>query len=164
MPLTESFLPPQSRLYRTFEPSPSSPLWEPTGVSRGLVCLHVRLLQADVKEHAAWCAMITFGPFYQHTGFCSSGIQTREIRLRTSRVHKNKSMQRLISSLWGTGTAKFQLTWLLRILQKGVSMIDWLMYILRIAQQELNPDRGALLKHEKKHKNSFRWWESKINK
>ena len=24
------------------------------------------------------------------------------------------------------------------------------MYILRIAQQELNPDRGALLKHEKK--------------
>ena len=39
-----------------------------------------------------------------------------------SRVHKNKSMQRLISSLWGTGTAKFQVTWLLRIVQKGVSM------------------------------------------
>ena len=29
----------------------------------------------------------------------------------------------------------------------------WLMYILRIAQQELNPDRGALLKHEKNTKN-----------
>ena len=27
------------------------------------------------------------------------------------------------------------------------------MYILRIAQQELNPDRGALLKHEKNIKN-----------
>ena len=27
------------------------------------------------------------------------------------------------------------------------------MYILRIAQQELNPDRGALLKHEKNTKN-----------
>ena len=26
------------------------------------------------------------------------------------RVHKNKSMQRLISSLWGPGTAKFQVT------------------------------------------------------
>ena len=26
------------------------------------------------------------------------------------------------------------------------------MYILRIAQQELNPDRGALLKHEKTQK------------
>ena len=43
-------------------------------------------------------------------------------RWLTSRVHKNKSMQRLISSLWGTGTAKFQVTWLLRIVQKGVSM------------------------------------------
>ena len=40
----------------------------------------------------------------------------------SSRVHKNKSMQRLISSLWGTGTAKFQVTWLLHIVQKGVSM------------------------------------------
>ena len=39
-----------------------------------------------------------------------------------TRVHKNKSMQRLISSLWGTGTAKFQGTWLLHIVQKGVSM------------------------------------------
>ena len=39
-----------------------------------------------------------------------------------SRVDKNKSMQRLISSLWGPGTAKFQVTWLLRIVQKGVSM------------------------------------------
>ena len=37
-----------------------------------------------------------------------------------SRVHKNESMQRLISSLWGTGTAKFQVTWLLRFVQKGV--------------------------------------------
>ena len=27
-----------------------------------------------------------------------------------ARVHKNKSMQRLISSLWGPGTAKFQVT------------------------------------------------------
>ena len=39
-----------------------------------------------------------------------------------ARVHKNKSMQRLISSLWGTGTAKFQVTWLLHIVQKGVSI------------------------------------------
>ena len=39
-----------------------------------------------------------------------------------ARVHKNKSMQRLISSPWGPGTAKFQVTWLLRIVQKGVSM------------------------------------------
>ena len=38
------------------------------------------------------------------------------------RAHENKSMQRLISSQWGTGTAKFQVTWLLRIVQKGVSM------------------------------------------
>ena len=29
------------------------------------------------------------------------------------------------------------------------------MYILRIAQQELNPDRGALLKHEKKTQKIF---------
>ena len=39
-----------------------------------------------------------------------------------TRVHKNKSMQRLISSLWGPGTAKFQVTWLLRIVQNGVSV------------------------------------------
>ena len=39
-----------------------------------------------------------------------------------ARVHKNKSMQRLISSLWGPGTAKFQVTWLLRIVQNGVSV------------------------------------------
>ena len=56
------------------------------------------------------------------------------------RVHKNKSMQHLISSLWSTGTAKFQVTWLLRIVQKGVSMwqccaVDrWLM-----SMQNLNP-------------------------
>ena len=42
--------------------------------------------------------------------------------LISSRVHKNKSMQRLISSLWGTGTAKFQVTWLLCIVQNGVSV------------------------------------------
>ena len=29
------------------------------------------------------------------------------------------------------------------------------MYILRIAQQELIPDQGAFLKHEKKHKKFF---------
>ena len=40
----------------------------------------------------------------------------------TARVHKNKSMQHLISSLWGPGTAKFQVMWLLRNVQKGVSM------------------------------------------
>ena len=40
----------------------------------------------------------------------------------SARVHKNKSMQRLISSLWGPGTAKFQVTWLLRIVQNGVSV------------------------------------------
>ena len=39
------------------------------------------------------------------------------------RVHKNKSVQRLISSLWGPGTAKFQVTWLLRIVQNGVSVL-----------------------------------------
>ena len=40
-----------------------------------------------------------------------------------ARVHKNKSVQRLISSLWGPGTAKFQVTWLLRIVQNGVSVL-----------------------------------------
>ena len=39
-----------------------------------------------------------------------------------ARVHRNKSMQRLISSVWGPGTAKFQVTWLLRIVQNGVSV------------------------------------------
>ena len=37
------------------------------------------------------------------------------MRSTVPRVHKNKSVQRLISSLWGSGTAKFQVTWLLRI-------------------------------------------------
>ena len=37
-------------------------------------------------------------------------------------VHKNKSMQRLIFSLRGTGTVKFQVTWFLFIVQNSVSV------------------------------------------
>ena len=47
------------------------------------------------------------------------------------RVHKNKSIRRLIFSLWGTGTAKFQVTWLLRIVQKSVSIWQWYLTMLR---------------------------------
>ena len=53
-----------------------------------------------------------FAPFFSHLvpgplrklqfSFCKTSL--------IPRVHKNKSMQRLISSLWGPGTAKFQVT------------------------------------------------------
>ena len=38
------------------------------------------------------------------------GAPSRACAWILPRVHKNKSMQRLISSLWGPGTAKFQVT------------------------------------------------------
>ena len=70
------------------------------------------------------------GGISEHWGTCLAQCKHYEQPLAmyiycilfVARVHENKSMQRLISSLWGTGTAKFQVTWLLRIVQKGVSM------------------------------------------
>ena len=56
-----------------------------------------------------------------------------------ARVHKNKSMQRLISSQWGIGKAKFQVTWLLRNVQKGVSMWQCcVVYRWLMSMQNLN--------------------------
>ena len=52
----------------------------------------------------------------------SSRVSSPHCSSREPRVHKSKSMQRLISSILGTGTAKFLVTWLLRIVQKGVSV------------------------------------------
>ena len=64
------------------------------------------------KSHVTW-------------NFAVPAPHSEEIRrctlLLLCTLDKNKSVQRLISSLWGTSTAKFQVTWLLRIVQKGVS-------------------------------------------
>ena len=60
-------------------------------------------------------------PKYGHACWGGGGGLTLPVNV-VSRVHKTKGMQRLISSLWGTGTAKFYVTWLLHIVQKGVSM------------------------------------------
>ena len=43
-------------------------------------------------------------------------------RLHKQQSQRTKSMQRLISSLWGTDTAKFQVTSLLRVVKKGVAV------------------------------------------
>ena len=72
---------------------------------------HLSLLASGVSGHRNWTQQ----------NLCGKSQFGRDIYMKP-RVHKNKSMQRPISSLWGTGTAKFQVTWLLRIVQKGVSM------------------------------------------
>ena len=43
-------------------------------------------------------------------GACAQVNESHVMCSVLARVHKNKSMQRLISSLWGPGTAKFQVT------------------------------------------------------
>ena len=70
-----------------------------------------------IQKSMLFCSYIVIGT----ASSWWSGAESHAL-IQKNWVHKNKSMQRLISSLWGTGTAKFQVTWLLRIEQKGVSM------------------------------------------
>ena len=90
------------------------------------VHVHVPVVLELCASRWAWVASQMAertSPIDQSEKFLDLGTVTRppsSIYARVNcfvipRVHKNKSMQRLISSLWGTGTAEFQVTWLLRI-------------------------------------------------
>ena len=72
-----------------------------------------------------WTESKKRGSGYTYTGTFWLCQDDTVILLLFPRLHKQqrtKSMERLISSLWGTDTAKFQVTSRLRVVKKGVSM------------------------------------------
>ena len=76
-----------------------------------------------VKSHTTWISTVPMHMTHCEEIRCYMLLFLSLLRSSVApRVHKNKSMQRPISSLWGPGTAKFQVTWLLRIVQNGVSV------------------------------------------
>ena len=95
-----------------------------------LLNLYVRFRKHEICENKLCAKVCTIaGYMFVYVHECTGAhvcvcmhVCLRECMEVSPGVHKNTSMQRLISSLWGTGTAKFQVTWLLRIVQKGASV------------------------------------------